>query len=367
MYYLNGNDYYEILGISRDASKEEIKDSYRELALKFHPDRNKSPDAEEKFKEISEAYAVLSDDEKRKYYDNFGHAGISGKYTREDLFRGVNFDEIFRDVGFGFGGFRDIFERFFGIRDWGWHPPSRGRDIEYGLEITLEEAASGLEEIISVPHIENCDKCDGSGAKPGTSPKTCSKCDGSGQIRYSRSVGGNSYVSFTQIVPCSKCHGEGTIIEDPCKECNGKGKVQREHKLSIKIPAGVESGGTLRLRGQGDVGERGAPAGDLYVSVNIKPHDVFQRRGNDLICEVPISFPQAALGVKINIPTLNGQARLKIPNGTRSGTLLRLKGKGMPFINGHGRGDEFVRVFIQTPTKLTKRQKQLLQEFEKES
>ncbi|NIO18326.1 molecular chaperone DnaJ, partial [bacterium] len=198
------------------------------------------------------------------------------------------------------------------MRDWGWHAPSRGRDIEYGLEITLEEAASGLEKIISVPHIENCDKCGGSGAKEGTSPKTCSKCNGSGQISYSRSVGGNSYVSFTQIVPCSKCRGEGAIIEDPCRECNGKGKVQREHRLRVKIPPGVESGGILRLRGEGDVGEKGTPAGDLYVSVNIKPHEIFQRRGNDLICEIPITFPQASLGAKIKVPTLDGQAQLKI-------------------------------------------------------
>ncbi len=362
---MSGKDYYEILGVSKDASEEEIKDTYRSLALKYHPDRNKSSDAEEKFKEISEAYAVLSDEEKRKQYDMFGYAGISDRYTREDIFRGVDFGDIFRDLGFGFSGFRDIFERFFADHDWGWQGPARARDIGFNLEITLEEAAAGTEKIVSVPHIEICNVCKGNGAKPGTSPKTCSECKGSGQIRYSQSAN-NDHILFTQIVPCSKCKGKGKIIESLCKKCNGNGKVQGQHKVRIKIPAGVESGGVLRLTSEGDIGENGNTRGDLYVTLYIKPHKIFQRRGNDVICEVQISITQAALGTKIKVPTLDGSAVLKIPSGTQPGEVFRLKEKGLPNIDRSGRGNQLVVISIHTPTKLTTRQKELLQEFEKE-
>lgn len=366
MLLLSSKDYYETLGLSRDASKDEVKSAYRKLALKYHPDRNKSSEAEEKFKEISEAYAVLADDQKRKYYDTFGHAGISDRYSREDIFRGVDFETIFKDIGFGFGGFGDVFERFFGARGWGWQSTPKGSDIEYNLEITLEEASTGVEKTIPVSNIENCDVCDGTGAKPGTSPESCTKCKGRGQLTYSRAAGGTSHVLFTQIVPCNNCNGRGTVIESPCKECQGEGKVQSQHEIKVTIPPGVESGGILKLSGQGDTGEGGAPAGDLYVIVHIKPHEIFHRQGNDVICEIPITFTQATLGAEIKVPTLDGGAYLKIPKGTQNGTIFKLKEEGMPSIHERARGDELVRIYVEVPKKLTRKQKKLLKEFEKE-
>lgn len=363
---MSSKDYYEVLGVARDSSQDEIKDAYRSLAMKYHPDRNKSSEAEERFKGISEAYAVLSDEEKRKYYDTFGRDGISDRYTREDIFRGVDFGDIFRDLGFGFSGFRDIFDRFFADHDWGWQGAPRGRDLGINLEITLEEAASGTEKLVSIPHIEICNICSGNGAKPGTSPKTCSECKGNGQISYSQSAN-NDHILFTQIVPCRKCNGKGKIIESPCKKCNGQGKVRNQHKVRIKIPAGVESGGILRLGGEGDITENGLPRGDLYATLYIKPHEIFQRRGDDILCEVQISISQAALGTKIKVPTLEGNSTLKIPSGTQPGKFFKLEGKGMPRLDRRGRGDEIVIISVFTPTKLTTKQRHLLQEFEKES
>lgn len=359
-------DYYEVLGVDRNASKDEIKAAYRKLAMQHHPDRNKSPDAEEKFKEISEAYAVLSDDEKRSYYDQFGHAGIDGRYTREDIFRDVDFGDIFRDLGFG--DFDSIFRRFFGgpfgfgfeRRPYG---PQQGEDLHYDLEITLEEAASGLETEINVPRTETCSTCRGSGAKPGTEHRKCPTCNGTGQTQRVQISG---FTRLVQITTCNKCHGKGTVIDTPCKVCRGTGIERRTRKITVKIPPGVDNGSLLRLGGEGEAGIRGGPPGDLFVEIRVKSHKIFKREGSDIICEVPISITQAALGSEVEVPTLNGRAKLKIPPGTQTGTTFRLKGNGIPHLRGYGHGDEYVKVIVRTPTKLTQRQKELLTELAKE-
>lgn len=359
-------DYYEVLGVNRNATKEEIKQAYRKLAMQYHPDVSKDPNAEEKFKEISEAYAVLSDDEKRAQYDRFGHAGMAG-YTQQDLFRDFDFD-IFRD--FGFGSFDSIFDIFFG-RDLGSrfrqayeqaYRPRRGNDILYTLEISLNEAAFGAEKEIELPKQITCSACSGTGAKPGTGLRKCPTCNGTGQVRHAQTRG---FTQFIRIETCSSCRGRGTYIEVPCGECRGKGIVQRTRKLLIKIPKGVDTGYRLRIRGEGEAGERGAPPGDLYIEVKVKPHDFFEREGDDLICKIPISFPQAALGCEIEVPTLYGKAKLKIPPGTQNDTLFRLRGKGMPRLHGYGNGDQIIRIYITIPTKLSKRQRELLEELAK--
>ena len=356
-------DYYEVLNVPRDASKEDIKRAYRKLALEYHPDRNKSPDAGERFKEISEAYAVLSDDEKRMQYDQWGHEGIRGRYTWDDIFRGADFDRIFRDLGFGFGGFDTIFDMFFGGRARRRYGPQRGADLRYDLEISLEEAAFGLKTEIEVPGSEVCKTCHGSGAKPGTAPKTCPKCNGTGEIRRTRSFG---FTHLTEIETCNECHGRGISIGDLCRECKGTGTVQRLRRIKLKIPPGIDDGYSLRLVDEGEPGTRGGPKGDLYVVIHVKPHDLFRREGDDLLCEAHIGFTQAALGVKISVPTLDGKARLEIPAGTQTGTLFRLRGKGVPHLHGSGRGDQLVRVIVKTPTNLTRHQKELLAELAKE-
>jgi len=353
-------DYYEVLGVPRNAAKDEIKNAYRKLALKYHPDRNKSPDAEEKFKEISEAYAILSDDEKRKTYDLYGRAGIGDRYAPEDIFRGVDFDEIFRDLGFGFGF--DIFDQLFGRRRWG--APQRGYDLQYDLEMSLEEAARGLDKEISISRVEDCQTCGGTGAKAGTSPKVCPLCRGTGQIRRQQS--GAGFFSITQITACDRCSGKGRIVEVPCAECRGAGSVRRSRRMNVKIPPGVDEGSTLRLRGEGDTGPGGVPPGDLYITVHITPNSVFERRGEDLFCEIPVSFTQAALGAKVAAPSLNGKIELRIPPGTQAGTLFKVRGKGMPRMNSHVRGDEYVKVNVTVPTRLTKRQKELLIDLDRE-
>ncbi len=354
-------DYYEVLGVSKDTSKDAIKKAYRKLAMKYHPDRNKEPDAEEKFKEISEAYGVLSDDEKRRQYDTFGHSGIDGMYTQEDIFRNINFDDIFGDMGLG--GFGNIFEMFFGggrtVRRAG---PRRGADLRTDIEITLEEAYKGIKTNVSFPRLETCVACQGTGAKPGTSSRTCPTCNGSGQMSYSKRT---LFGQFTSVTTCKDCRGEGTVIETPCSDCKGRGLVQTVNKISVKIPPGVETGSRLRVAGEGEAGEKGGPHGDLYVIIHVKPHDMFLREGRDILCEIPITFGQAALGVKLQVPALNGRVKMDIPPGTQSGTVFRLKGKGMPDLRGLARGDEHVRVVVETPKKITKRQKELLKEFEK--
>ena len=354
-------DYYDVLGVSRDASEAAIKKAYRKLAMKYHPDRNKEAGAEEKFKEISEAYGVLSDDEKKRQYDNFGHAGIDGRYTQEDIFRNINFDDIFGDLGFG--GFGNIFDMFFGGggRSTRRTGPQRGADLRTDIEITLEEAYKGIKTNVSFPRLDRCETCGGSGAKPGTSPSTCSTCNGSGQMSYSKRT---PFGQFTSVTACKNCRGEGTVIETPCSDCRGRALVQKVKKISVKIPPGVDTGSRLRVAGEGEAGEKGGSPGDLYVVIHVELHDIFLRDGNDILCEIPITFGQAALGAKIPVPTINGNVKMNIPSGTQSGTVFRLKGRGMPDLRGHSKGDEHVRVTVETPKKLTKRQKELLEEFE---
>jgi len=358
---LSKRDYYEILNIPKTASKDEIKTQYRKLALQYHPDRNKAPDAEEKFKEISEAFAVLSDDQKRAQYDQFGHAGIDSRYSAEDIFRGVNFDEIFRDIGFGFGGFDSIFSTLFGGRRS--RGPQRGQDLRYDLDITLEQAYAGLTKEMEVPRSERCSDCGGTGAKPGTSPKRCPECGGTGQIQHVQVTG---FMQFSRIEPCRKCRGKGEIIEKPCNVCRGTGLVQLQRRINVKIPPGVDSGSQLILRGEGDAPNGGGQKGDLYVVINVMPHQVFQRDDNDLVCHVDVLLSKAMLGGDVDVPTLDGHARISMPPGTQSGAIFRLRKKGMPGLRFGGRGDELVVIRVNIPTKLSQRQRDLIEELSKE-
>jgi molecular chaperone DnaJ len=350
-------DYYEVLGVPKEASEKEIKTAYRKLAMLHHPDRSDAPEAEEKFKELSEAYAVLSDPDKRQKYDQFGHAGINSQYSQEDLFRGVNFEDLLRGFGGGGGG-DSIFDMFFG--GGGRRGPARGRDLRYDVNLTLEQAANGLETNIDVPRTESCPTCHGSGAKPGTKPVTCSNCRGSGQVTRAQNTPFGQMVTSTS---CSKCGGRGQTIPSPCSECSGTGRVHKTRKINIKIPPGVEDGQHLKLRGQGDAAGPKGESGDLYVVINIQPHPRFQRMDSDLIMEMPISFTQATLGADVEVPTLNGRAKIKVPAGTQTGTVFRLRGKGMPRLQGMGAGDLHVKVKIKTPASLTSRQKQLLEDL----
>jgi molecular chaperone DnaJ len=355
-------DYYEILGMDKKASTDDIKSAYRKLAMQYHPDRNKSPDAEEKFKEISEAYAVLSDKNKRQQYDQFGHAGIDMRYSQEDIFRGVDFEDLFKDIGLGGFGFRrggSIFDKFFG-EERRREGPRRGSDILYELSINLEDAAFGKTIDLEVPRTETCDMCKGSGAKPGTSPRTCPSCRGSGQLSRTQNT---PFGRFMTTSMCGTCRGVGTIIDAPCTTCHGSGMVQRRRKLEVKIPPGVDTGSRLRVHGEGEAGEKGGPPGDLYVEVHVRPHSIFTRHENDLIIEAAISFTQAALGDEIIVPTLDGKAKMKIPPGTQNGQIFRLKDKGIPSLHMSGKGDQHVKIKVEVPTKLTDRQKELLREF----
>lgn len=355
-------DYYEILGLDHSSTKEDIKKAYRKLALQYHPDKNKDKGAEEKFKEISEAYAVLYDDDKRKMYDQHGHAGIDQQYTKEDIFRTTDFGDIFRGMGFGFN---DIFEQFFGRRNGFTQRQSaqRGSDIRYDIEISLEEAYKGMETELEVPRTELCDTCRGSGARPGSSPKRCSTCGGSGQLQTSRRT---AFGMFTQINDCPKCHGQGTFIDDPCPSCRGRGTQQKTRKIEVRIPKGIDDGAHLRLAGQGEHPKDVTQSGDLYVVVHMKGHPVFERRGADLYRKLNISFPQASLGATLSVETLHDMEKLKIPEGTENGTLFKLKGSGMPKIQGSGYGDLYVLIQVKTPKKLSKRAKLLLEELHRE-
>jgi molecular chaperone DnaJ len=351
---MSKRDFYEVLGVNRDASEDEIKKAYRKLAMKHHPDRN--PDsvaAEEKFKEVKEAYEALSDPQKRAAYDEYGHAGIDPQSGG------------FGGGGAGFGNFADafggIFDEIFGNRGGGGgahHSRAyRGADLRYNLEITLEQAAQGTETKIRIPALETCELCHGSGARPGTNPVTCPTCGGSGQIRLQQ-----GFFSIQQT--CHKCHGTGRYIKEPCSACHGSGRIRKHKTLAVKIPAGVDEGDRIRLSGEGEHGANGGPPGDLYVQIHLKPHAVFTRDHNDLHCEMPISFTIAALGGEIEIPTLDGAAKIKVPPETQSGRAFRLRGKGIKSVRSHGHGDLLCHVMVETPVNLTDRQKELLQELE---
>lgn len=349
---MSKRDYYEVLGLKKNASKEEIKKAYRKLSKKYHPDINKEAGADEKFKEVKEAYEVLSDDQKRDQYDRFGHTDPN------QGFGGFGNG----DFG-GFGGFEDIFSTFFGggsSRRRDPNAPRQGADLQYTMSLEFEEAVFGKETVIEIPREENCDTCHGTGAKPGTKPETCSHCHGSGQLNTEQNT------PFGKIVNrrvCNYCNGTGKMIKDKCKTCGGTGKVKKRRKINVKIPAGVDDGQQLRVSGQGEPGINGGPAGDLYVVFHVKEHEFFERDGDDIYCEVPLTFSQAALGDEIEVPTLHGKVKLKVPSGTQTGTKFRLRGKGVPNVRGYGVGDQHIHVKVVTPTKLTEKQKQLLREF----
>jgi molecular chaperone DnaJ len=349
-------DYYEILGVPRNATEAEIKKAYRQLALQYHPDRNPgNKEAEEKFKEAAEAYEVLRDPEKRELYDRYGHEGLQ----RTGFSGFAGFEDIFTS-------FSDIFEEFFGFttgrrRSAG---PKKGPDYRYDLSISFLDAALGKETEIEIERPESCPTCKATGIQPGTRRETCPACHGSGQITHSQGF-------FTLRTTCSRCRGQGFFIPYPCTECRGTGKVKKLKKIPIKIPAGVDTGSRLKITGEGGEGERGGRPGDLYVVLHVEPHPFFERQGDDIFCQIPISFTQAALGAEIEVPSLNGTKKLTIPPGTQSSQVFTLRGQGVPHLNGFGRGDQHVQVVIKVPTKLSKRQKELLKEFaaleEKES
>jgi molecular chaperone DnaJ len=350
---MSKRDYYEILGVTSTASEQEIKSAYRRLAVKYHPDKNPNDaTAEEKFKEAAEAYGVLQDSEQRRRYDRFGHAGVSagagaGSWGAPG-FGGI--EDILGDLfGFGdvFGGSRSGSRR---------SAAQRGADLRYDLEITLEEAANGMTAQLRIPRLEGCEACKGSGAAPGTQAESCQTCGGTGQVRYQQGF-------FSVARTCGSCRGAGQVIKTPCKECKGAGRVQKEKQMEVKIPAGVETGSRLRVQGEGEGGTQGGPAGDLYVVIHVAEHEEFERQGSNLYEAVPITFAQAALGADIMVKTLEGEEKLKIPLGTQTGTVFRLKGKGMPQLGGRGKGDLFVSVSVVTPTSLTREQRRLLEQL----
>lgn len=354
-------DYYEVLGVAKDASAEDIKKSYRKLAMKYHPDKNPGDkEAEESFKEVSEAYEVLSDLKKRQTYDQFGHAGLEGVGAGFRGFGAVDLEEALRTFTGAFGGgmFDSFFGDVFGRRSRA--RGARGSDLRYDMTITFDEAAFGTKKKITIPKTDICETCDGSGAAPGTTRRTCPQCGGSGQIR---SVQGFFSIQRT----CNLCHGMGSIVSQPCPECAGTGRIRKRRTISITIAAGIEQGDTLRIQGEGEAGERGGPPGNLYVVIDVEPHPVFDRHGDEILCEVPITFSTAALGGEIEVPTLDGKARVKIPPGTMSGQIFRLRGKGIANRRGYGRGDQHVRVIVETPQKLSKHQRHLLEELSRES
>lgn len=349
---MSKRDYYEVLGVSKSASKDEIKKAYRKLSKKYHPDINKEADAADKFKEITEAYEALNDDNKRAHYDQFGHTdpnqGFGGFGGGADFGGGFGFEDIFSSI---FGG---------GTRRRDPNAPRQGADLQYTMTLQFEEAVFGKETDIEIPREEECSTCHGSGAKPGTKPETCSHCGGSGQINVEQNT------AFGRIVNrrvCHHCSGTGKYIKDKCSTCGGSGNVKKRKKIHVKIPAGIDDGQQLRVAGQGEPGVNGGPPGDLYVVFHVRSHEFFERDGDDIYCEMPLTFAQAALGDEIEVPTLHGKVKLKIPAGTQTGTKFRLRGKGVPNVRGYGQGDQHIHVRVITPTKLTEKQKQLLREF----
>ncbi|CAA7599380.1 DnaJ domain protein [Acididesulfobacillus acetoxydans] len=344
-------DYYEVLGLGKGAGDAEIKQAYRKLARQYHPDVNPgNKEAEEKFKEATEAYDVLSDPEKKARYDQFGHAGVDPNAGG------------FGGFGGGFeGGFGDIFDMFFGGGGGGRHAgPQRGADLRYDMSLTFEEAAFGVEKEIQIPRLETCPDCQGSGAAAGTHPSTCSQCRGTGQVKTAQRT---PFGQFQTVRTCPACHGEGKIVLSPCKTCAGQGKIRRVKTVNINVPAGSEDGLNLRLNGDGEAGAKGGPPGDLYIVLHVKPHKFFERQGNDVYCEVPITMVQAALGAEIEVPTLDGNVKMKVPEGTQTSSVFRLRGHGIPYRRGNGRGDQHVQVLVTVPTKLNEKQKELLREF----
>ncbi|NLE07879.1 MAG: molecular chaperone DnaJ [Dehalococcoidales bacterium] len=344
-------DYYEVLGIEKNASDSEIKTAYRKLAMQYHPDRNHESGAEDKFKEVNEAYEILSNREKRDAYDHYGHGG-------ENMF-GQGFE------GFGFDGMGSIFDAFFGGgRTSGGKPgPERGADLQCSVSITLEEAAFGCEKEIPITRVESCSQCHGSGSRPGTQPEQCPECGGSGQVRR---VQQSIFGRFTNITTCPRCRGEGRIVNDPCQQCRGTGREKFQRTIRVNIPAGVDSGSRIRLTGEGESGVRGGYAGNLYVNLDVQEHDLFVRENDDIIYELPVNFAQAALGTEVDVPTLHGDVKLKVPAGTQTGHIFPLKNKGIPHLRGRGQGNQLVVMKVVTPDSLTKKQRQLLEELAKE-
>ncbi|MBR6647233.1 MAG: molecular chaperone DnaJ [Clostridia bacterium] len=354
-------DYYEVLGVQKTATEAELKKAFRSKAKKYHPDLNPdNKEAEAKFKEINEAYEVLSDQEKRARYDQFGHAGVDPSFgggAGGAGFDGFDFGDIFGDIfgggfgGFGGGGFGSRARR---------NAPKRGRDIQSSVTISFNEAAFGCEKEINLYRTEYCPDCEGSGAKQGSEVTTCPTCNGTGQVRTTqRTILGN----MSSVSPCHACGGKGKIIKDPCTKCAGKGKIRKSRTIKVNIPAGIDDGQSISLSGQGDVGDKGAPSGDLFVRVSVTPHEIFTRRGFDVLCDVPITFAEAALGAELLVPTLDGNVKYSIPEGTQTGTVFRLKGKGIPFLQRSGRGDQYVKVNVEVPKHLSSKQKDLLKEF----
>ncbi|MAG47308.1 molecular chaperone DnaJ [archaeon] len=347
------NDYYEILGVNKDSSKEEIKKAYKKLAKKYHPDLNKEEEASEKFKEISEAYAVLSDDDKKQTYDNYGHDGFDQRYSQEDIFRGADFDSIFQDIFRGQGGFGGIFDNIFG----GGRQRTKGNDLSFNLEISFKEAALGVKKKIKLPKKVKCEDCEGTGAKNGKLT-TCNVCKGNGQVRRVTRI---AFGAFTQVSTCYNCKGYGKMAKEKCGSCKD-GLIEKVKEITINIPEGVDDGNTLRVENEGEE-VRGLEAGDLYVVINVDEDDVFERKGSDLFLDYYISFPQAVFGTTLSVPTLKDKIKVKVPSGTQSGTVFRVKDSGVKNLNGYGSGDLYVKTNVKTPTKLSSKQSKLLKDF----